>query len=205
MKISALSRDLNIQEKPLLIEIHTCKSIVAVAEAFVNVKKSVTSTIGNKDHKSLTSSSHILLNDLSIFFNTLIEQILLTKLYWPSNRLEPISIVRYCRGEEYKPHHDDYAPIYYYYKKYAETNKLTTAGNRVSTALIYLNDNFLGGETKFPKIAKSIKPVTGKLVTWNNIDNCGIRIEEALHCGAIVTSGIKYIVSAHLREKSFYM
>jgi prolyl 4-hydroxylase len=186
------------------IDKKTCKSIITLTEA-TKIKKSATSTIGIKDNNSLTSSSHIQLNDLSAFFNTLIEKILFNKLSWPANRLEPISIVRYCQGEEYKPHHDDYAPIYYYYKEYAETNQLTTAGNRLSTAIIYLNDNFLGGETKFPRIGKSIKPVTGKLVTWNNIDNRGMRIDDALHCGAIITSGIKYIVSVHLREKIVYI
>jgi hypothetical protein len=84
---------------------------------------------------------------------------------------EKFHFVKYEPDGEYKPHYD----------------------GRYKTALIYLNTGFVGGETYFPKIDRTIKPEIGKLIIWQNTDSQKRRIEESYHAGLPVEFGTKYI------------
>ena len=84
----------------------------------------------------------------------------------PIENQEPFHFVKYSIGGEYKIH--------------------TDGKDRPKTALIYLNDGFVGGETEFPKLGIKIKPEMGKLVIWDNI-------EGSDHAGLPVELGTKYI------------
>ena len=68
-------------------------------------------------------------------------------------------------------------------------------GPRYLTFLIYLNDNFEGGETIFPNINKKIKPEKGKAVIFKNIDENENIIKQSLHGGEPVRSGQKWIIN----------
>jgi prolyl 4-hydroxylase len=86
---------------------------------------------------------------------------------------EPFHIVKYTSGGEYKPHFDGVF--------------------RSKTALIYLNESFVGGETEFPKINRVIKPEVGKLVIWRNTLSNNKIDPDSFHSGRIVEFGTKYI------------
>jgi prolyl 4-hydroxylase len=67
------------------------------------------------------------------------------------------------------------------------------AGQRRSTLLIYLNDDFEGGETEFVNIGLTVKPEKGKAILfWNTDENENI-IQESKHRGNPVLSGQKWI------------
>ena len=76
-------------------------------------------------------------------------------------------------------------------------------GFRKKTCLIYLNEDFEGGETHFPKLNIKIQPRLGKAVVWNNTHEDNRVIEESLHAGLPVLSKSKWIMSIWIREKPF--
>jgi hypothetical protein len=57
------------------------------------------------------------------------------------------------------------------------------------TVLVYLNDNFSGGETVFFNPSQSITPVTGTVTIFDH---------KYLHQGSVVIEGCKYIVRSDI-------
>ncbi len=74
-------------------------------------------------------------------------------------------------------------------------------GQRVWTAMAYLDDEMDGGETRFVRAGFSIKPAAGMLVVWNNITKDGHGNWLTLHEGAPVLSGEKTILTKWYRER----
>jgi len=76
-------------------------------------------------------------------------------------------------------------------------------GQRAKSALVYLNDDFTGGETEFPKINIRVSPQKGKLVLWDNTFEDGNPDHDSLHAGLPVISGTKYIAVIWIRFGKF--
>jgi len=110
----------------------------------------------------------------------------------PDN-FEQLHIVKYEVGGEYKAHLD-------YFK---DEKHITKEGQRVYSALFYLNDDFDGGETDFPKINFRAIPKKNKLLIWRNLNTNKKIIEASLHAGLPVTKGVKYIGIFWIRENKF--
>jgi prolyl 4-hydroxylase len=117
---------------------------------------------------------------------------------FPVENMEQTHIVKYNVGGEYKVHHDFFHENTDYYQ-----TQVAKGGQRSLSALIYLNDDFEGGETDFPKLKKTIKPKKNKLVIWKNLKDNGELNHDSLHAGLPVTKGTKYICIIWIREKSF--
>jgi len=115
-----------------------------------------------------------------------------------TEKMELPNFIRYQVGGQYKLHHDFFHPNTDYYEECVRRG-----GQRKKTALIYLNENFKGGETDFPKLNTRVTPKTGKLVVWDNLDDQGNPLKDSLHAGLPVTEGTKYIVVIWIRERSF--
>ncbi|HEY6047563.1 MAG TPA: 2OG-Fe(II) oxygenase [Sphingomicrobium sp.] len=110
---------------------------------------------------------------------------------------EPPQGQRYAPGQEFKPHTDTFEPGGYdYYVHTAER------GQRMWTAMIYLNEPEQGGATRFKRIGKTIEPETGKLLAWNNLLPDGRPNPATLHQGMKVRRGTKYIVTKWFRERA---
>ena len=109
------------------------------------------------------------------------------------NKFEYFSFVRYRPSQQYKPHFDAFSE---------RQMKVQEAfgGQRVETAIIYLNQNFEGGNTYFPKLNKSVNPKVGRLVRFSNVDQSGNIIAASLHEGEPVLDGEKAIVTKWRRE-----
>lgn len=75
----------------------------------------------------------------------------------------------------YESHLDDYGP------------------QRVSTAIVYLNDIHKGGETVFPYHDMSIRPVQGTLVYWENVLDGGSIDFDMMHFTR-ESPEVKYII-----------
>lgn len=115
-----------------------------------------------------------------------------------SNHYEYPHVVEYDIGGQYKKHHDFFHPgTDYYHRCMAE------GGQRTHTCILYLNDDFTGGETKFYDLNLKVKPKKGSLCYWRNIDESGEINYDSLHAGLPVTSGKKYILISWIRQKNF--
>ena len=102
---------------------------------------------------------------------------------FPVENQEDFHFVKYNTDGEYKVH--------------------TDGKDRPKTALVYLNDGFIGGETEFPKLNMIIKPETGKLVIWDNTLEDGSGDPNSLHAGLPVIAGTKYIAVIWIRGEKW--
>ncbi len=102
---------------------------------------------------------------------------------------EPLNILKYSPGQQYKPHHDG------------------TGSDNVSkrhyTALIWLNEQFEGGETDFPKIKVRIRGAVGDMLVFRNLRDNGQFDERMIHAGLPVTQGVKWMASRWIRGEDY--
>lgn len=102
---------------------------------------------------------------------------------------EPLNILRYDPGQQYKPHHDG------------------TGADNVSvrnlTALIWLNDGYEGGETDFPQIGVRVRGAVGDMMVFRNVRDDGSMDERMIHAGLPVTSGVKWMASRWIRGEDY--
>jgi len=101
---------------------------------------------------------------------------------------EPLQVLRYRPGGEYKPHMDALP---------AEPNQ------RVMTMLVYLSDDYEGGETCFPHTGLSFRGRTGDALLFRNAGANGRADPLSLHAGLPVTNGTKYLASRWIRAGKF--
>jgi prolyl 4-hydroxylase len=108
---------------------------------------------------------------------------------------ETIQGQRYEVGQQFKPHNDWFYETQDYWKE--ERNH---GGQRIWTAMVFLNDTQTGGATRFKRLGKMFHPEKGKLLCWNNLTAEGEPNEWALHQGMKVRQGAKYIITKWFRE-----
>ena len=99
---------------------------------------------------------------------------------------EPLQVLRYGATQEYRPHFDAIAGM---------------ANPRVLTALVWLNDDYSGGETRFDELGISQRGDEGDLLVFANTLPDGSPDPRTRHSGAPVTSGVKYLASRWIRAQ----
>lgn len=107
--------------------------------------------------------------------------------------LEDIQVACYRESQEYKPHYDA-----------CVTPKYCNSPHKIyrkATLLVYLNDEFDGGETHFPLIDKRVVPRKGKAVFFFNTNDNNAEIHKSLHGGLPVKSGEKWIANVWIKFK----
>lgn len=103
---------------------------------------------------------------------------------------EPLQVLRYRPGGEYKPHFDAIPGF---------------ANQRAMTILVWLNDDYEGGETHFPTPGLKLKGRAGDALLFRNAGPDGRRDPAAGHAGLPVTRGEKLIASRWIRQRPFEM
>ena len=103
---------------------------------------------------------------------------------------------RYAVGQEFKLHTDYFEPDGPDFERYC-----AIGGQRSWTVMVYLNEPEEGGATRFKRIGKTIRPETGKLLAWSNLDALGRPNFETLHQGMKVYRGVKHIITKWYRER----
>jgi prolyl 4-hydroxylase len=112
----------------------------------------------------------------------------------PKENQELLQIVKYPTGGFFNPHYDACQGS----KEFCQQMN-GTSGPRYGTLLVYLNDDFEGGETVFPNINKTVKPEKGKAVFFYTTDENGNILTESLHSGNPVIKGEKWICNKWTR------
>ena len=113
----------------------------------------------------------------------------------PVERGEPIQVLHYNPGTEYKPHFDYFDP-----SDSGNRQVLSTGGQRVATLIMYLNDVQGGGSTVFPDIGLDVLPRRGNAVFFAYSDDQGRLDSRTLHGGSAVATGEKWIATKWLRQ-----
>jgi prolyl 4-hydroxylase len=120
----------------------------------------------------------------------------LTKL--PTIAMEPPRVFHYALGERIKPHFDrcnDGGDGYG-----VDTGYL---GDRIVTLLLYLNDDFDGGELDFPKTGFRCRGAKGDAVYFSHVDHTGKPDALSLHAGLEITRGEKWVLSQWIHDRPF--
>jgi len=100
---------------------------------------------------------------------------------------EPLQILRYEPGQQYRPHFDAYD---------------SADNQRMWTMLVYLNEDYEGGETVFTHNGLMFRGPTGAGLLFRNAIPSGARDENAQHAGLPVRRGEKWLASRWIRERS---
>lgn len=101
---------------------------------------------------------------------------------------EPLHVLRYAAGDEYKPHLD----------------ALPGAQNqRIRTVLLYLNEGFGGGATRFERIGLEFTGRPGDALIFSNVDQEGDPDPRSEHAGRPVLSGHKWLATRWIRESPY--
>ncbi len=98
---------------------------------------------------------------------------------------EALALLRYSPGQEYRPHFD--------YVKSA-------ANRRLMTALIYLNEDYEGGETEFVRTGLKVKGGTGDVILFRNEGADGAPNPLSEHAGLPIKRGMKFLATRWIRE-----
>ena len=111
---------------------------------------------------------------------------------------EPPQVMHYAVGEEFRPHHDFLDPT-----QSGHTDELARFGQRIATFLIYLNGDYEGGETVFPRAGLRHKGGRGDALLFANVDAASRAPDPlTLHAGAPPTRVEKWIFSQWIRDRS---
>lgn len=117
----------------------------------------------------------------------------------PIENQEMLQVAHYPPSGKFNEHFD---ACVYDDKDYCDKMN-NYAGQRRSTLLIYLNDNFKGGETEFVNIGLKVKPEKGKAILfWNTDENENI-IEKSKHRANPVENGEKWICTKWSHVKRY--
>ena len=103
---------------------------------------------------------------------------------------EPLQILRYRPRQQYRPHFD------------AESG---TDNQRILTVLVYLNEDYEGGETRFVRTGLTFKGKRGDALVFRNALPDGRPDELTQHAGLPVTAGEKLIASRWIRQREFLL
>lgn len=118
----------------------------------------------------------------------------LTNLPWAF--LEPLQVVRYRKGQQYRPHHDYF----------------TTVGpedaQRTTSVFVYLQgvSEACGGATFFPELNVRFKPGSGDALMWSNVKAGDVATPDpsTLHGGEPVTCDeVKYGLNVWFRDREW--
>lgn len=106
----------------------------------------------------------------------------------PLEHAESLQVIHYGPGQEYRPHYDAYDLGTARGQRWCRYG-----GQRICTALVYLNTVEAGGSTVFPHCNLDVEARMGRVVVFNNV---GETLEtphpDSLHGGAPVLRGEKW-------------
>ncbi|MFM2288276.1 MAG: hypothetical protein RL684_1419 [Pseudomonadota bacterium] len=111
---------------------------------------------------------------------------------------EFVQILRYRQGEQFRPHVD-----YFNEGGVGSYQSLADGGQRAQTVLIYLNEGYRGGTTRFPELGLDIQGGSGDLLHFHNLGADGLGHRDSLHAGAPVATGEKWLLSQWLRSARY--
>jgi hypothetical protein len=114
----------------------------------------------------------------------------------PLRQFEALTVLHYDEGEEITEHYDFVDPNL---PSYAQ--EIAEKGDRVVTFLVYLNDDYQGGETAFPRLDLSHKGSRGEGIFFVNSEH-GRADTRTLHAGRAPVGGEKWIVSQFVRDRA---
>lgn len=126
---------------------------------------------------------------------TLVRERIATLSGLPARGLENTQVLHYATGQRFAPHYD-----FLYPDSPDGAARIAEAGQRVATFLVYLSDDFDGGETEFPKLDWRYRGAKGDAILFWNLREDGEVDLQTLHAGLAPTRGEKWLLSQWIRK-----
>ncbi len=101
---------------------------------------------------------------------------------------EPLSVLHYSSGQQYHPHLDALPGV---------TNQ------RIKTVLVYLNQGYVGGETRFASSDLQVAGRAGDAIVFDNCWPDGRIKKDSLHAGLPVRHGVKWLATRWIRAEPY--
>lgn len=176
-----------------------CDHIIAISKSELTPSKVYSNTTDVYDTKTRKSDQAWLKDTMDPVIASISEKVASISQI-PIEHQEDLQVVSYSPGGFFTPHYDACDGDEEFCKRMDGAS-----GPRLFTYLIYLNDDYEGGETVFPKLNITVTPKKGKCVIFQNtLPQSGGKIPlEALHGGNPVKSGNKWICNKWIRVNPF--
>ncbi len=172
-----------------------CQHLVAAASPFLRPSKVLSRETGQPESAGGRSSGGMSfiepLRDVVVWN---IERRMADFSMLPVANGEPLAILRYGPGDEYRPHVDFFDPA-----KPHQAKALERGGQRLITILLYLSDVSSGGETVFTETGQAIAPQQGSALLFHNCLPHGAPDRMSRHAGAPVKRGEKWLATRWIR------
>ena len=110
---------------------------------------------------------------------------------------EPPNVISYQPGQQFEPHYDFVDPTVAHFQM-----ELMLQGQRIATIVTYLNDDFDGAETAFPRLNWKFRGSLGDAIVFYNVTPDGKPDPRTLHAGLPPTRGRKWVLSQWLRDRA---
>ncbi len=114
-----------------------------------------------------------------------------------SAAMEATKVFHYAPGQSFERHFD-----FIETGEPAGAAQVAEEGQRLATFLVYLNDDFDGGETDFPLIPYRHRARRGDALYFANVDSQGQVDRLTLHAGLPPRGGEKWILSQWVRDRA---
>ena len=114
----------------------------------------------------------------------------------PIEALEPTQVLRYEVGQQFGVH-VDFLDV----SKPGQARDVEEHGQRGMTVLVYLNEDYEGGETAFPDLGLSFKGRKGDALMFWNLTESGEPDWRTRHIGTAPTRGVKWLLSQWIRSR----
>jgi prolyl 4-hydroxylase len=175
-----------------------CEAFIDAAQGKLKV-----STVISKDkfiqHESRTSENCWLEHDANEIVHEVSKRLSIL-VQMPIRNAEQYQVVYYRAGTEYKPHYDSFD-----YDSEEGKENWEPGGQRVLTALAYLNNVDEGGGTGFPNLDVEIDAKKGDVLIFHNTLQGSNEVHPgSLHAGLPVISGEKWAINLWFRERLRY-
>lgn len=182
-----------LHEYPLIVKFgnvlsdEECQALIDAAAPRMKRSK-----LANKEISPIRTSSGIFFeaNESPLIIE--IEKRTSSLMHVPLSHAEGLQVLHYAPSQEFKAHYDFFGH-----------NHPSSQNNRISTLIMYLNDVEEGGETTFPNLEISVKPVKGSALYFEYFYNDPKLNELTLHCGLPVIRGEKWVANQWMRKQQF--
>lgn len=192
-------KDYSVQEIENFLTPEECDHIISISTAHLEPSLVYSDTSDVHDTSSRKSEQAWLKDEMDPVVASISKKIAEASRI-PIENQEDLQVVSYMPGGFFTPHYDACDGA----KDYCERME-GHSGSRFLTYLIYLNDDYEGGETSFPKLNITVKPKKGKCVVFQSTlpPPDGRIILEALHGGNPVKLGNKWVCNKWIHNQSY--
>jgi hypothetical protein len=192
-----LAREPEVVLHPGWLPLLACRLLVAAASTELQPSLTYDPASGRQiAHPVRTSYSMTFMPWLLDPSIVAIQRLLAARCNMQPQQCEVLGLLRYHPGQAYQLHYDAFAQ-----GSPGADQTLQDGGQRVRTALIYLNEDYTGGETRMENLDIEVKGSTGDLLIFDNVDAQGRQHPNSLHAGKPVESGTKWLLSQWYRER----